>query len=187
MFERIGLTTPPCGVPLSVALNFLHHDRVVNGVEVRGDVTLDEPRCTSPVMVDGVECASAASFWAEAVGVVGELRLVVGVQEHPDHLLEQLVRPRWHPERALLRRVFLLNVDAPRRGPSVPFRANDVDDGVDFLHTHTVHGFSRRSRCKSAFVLRQFSIGGEVQRRVEQLSIHVVQGQPPPASVPNDG
>src|SRR6266568_1337918 len=51
--------------------------------------------------------ASAAR--AEPVGAVGELRLVVRLQDQAQHFLQQLVRPSRQPQRTLLGRSFLVD------------------------------------------------------------------------------
>src|SRR3989304_2487919 len=75
---------------------------MVDVVKAPLDVSLDKPLCPCPPSSYLGQCRVAASSGAEAVGAVGELRLVVGFQDHPENLLEQLVRPRRDAERALL-------------------------------------------------------------------------------------
>src|SRR6266704_3416132 len=105
MLDRIGLTTPPCGVPLRVALNFqssrypavsrfsmsrmnrlswivsrrIEQDLVVQAVEALRDITFDEPGCAIPRTVDLRPGGVAAATRPEAMGMWRELRLVVSL------------------------------------------------------------------------------------------------------------
>ena len=66
---------------------------MVERPEAVGDVALDEPGCPVPVVSDLQQGRVAPAAGPEPVGAVGELRLVVGLQQEPDDLLQQLVRP----------------------------------------------------------------------------------------------
>ena len=68
-------------------------DRVVERPEAVGDVAFDEPGCPVPVVSDLQQGRVASAAGAEPVGAVGELRLVVGLQQQPEDLLNQLARP----------------------------------------------------------------------------------------------
>src|SRR5581483_6243685 len=65
--------------------------RVVYTVVALRDVALDEPCCSPPRLLHCAERGMAAAPRTEAVGVLGELRLEVGLQDEADHLLQQLV------------------------------------------------------------------------------------------------
>ena len=69
-------------------------DIVVYVVEAPFDVTLDKPADTSPVGGHVAQGGVTPPTGPKAMGAVGKLRLVVGFQNHPDDLLQQLVRPR---------------------------------------------------------------------------------------------
>src|SRR6266852_2282161 len=100
---------------------------MVETAEAVGDVTFDEPRCSAPPRVDRLQGGVTATAGPEPVGVVGELRLVVRLQQQAQYFLQQLVRPGRQSQRAFLVRPFLLDVDPPRRSPPVALRTERVD------------------------------------------------------------
>ena len=104
---------------------------MVDVVEAPLDVSLDEPADTGPVSDHLAQSGVAPPVGPEAVGMVGELRLVVGFQNHPDDLLKQLVRPRRYAQGAGIA-VRLGNVHPSHRRPSEPLVTKLVDDAVDF-------------------------------------------------------
>src|SRR6266511_4516170 len=146
----MGLTTAPCGVPLRVALYFQissaeqvgnqpheaaimdvlrqnrQQDLVVDAVEAAGEVALDEPRRSTPCIRNLAQRCVATPIRSEAVGAVGELRLVVGLQDHPDDLLQQFVRPGRNAERSYLP-VRLGNVCPSDWRPTIPLAAKCFD------------------------------------------------------------
>src|SRR6266851_35562 len=213
MLERMGLTTPPCGVPLRVAW-YVHssrypasnspfisrrkaavvdllaedrqHDRVVQTVEAGGDVSLHEPGSTRPRPLDLLKGRVAPSAWPKPVRARGELRLEVGLQDQADDFLQQLVRPDGNAERALLGRVLLLDVDAPGWRPSVALEAQGLDDRIDVRQGHAVGRFGGDSRCQRPFVGGDPSKRPQVQLPVEQVPVDTLQRQPSAASVLDD-
>src|SRR6266516_746504 len=104
--------------------------------------------------------ASAAR--AEPVGAVGELRLVVRLQDQAQHFLQQLVRPRRQPQRTLLGRSFLLDVGAPYRGPPITLLPERIDNRLDL------------------------AVGKQVQVPVEQAPVDPFQRQSSFAAFTND-
>jgi hypothetical protein len=120
------------------------------------------------------------------VGAVGELRLVVGLQQQPDDLLEQLVRPGWQPQRALLRGVLLLDVSAPHRGPPVALRLERPDDRLDLAEGHAVHGLARGPGRHRARVPVDLPVGEQEQVRVEQAPVKTFQRQSSPSAITSD-
>ena len=69
------------------------HDRVVKLVEAAGDVALDKPGRPGPSDRHVAQGGVAATTGPVAVGMIGELRLVVRLQEKTHDFAEQLVRP----------------------------------------------------------------------------------------------
>ena len=106
-------------------------DIVVDVVEAPFDVSLDEPAGSRPGSCHLAQGGVTTPVGPKAVGMVGKLRLVVGFQNHPDDLLQQLVRPCWYAQGAGLA-VRLGNVDPSHRRPSESLITQGVDDAVDF-------------------------------------------------------
>src|SRR6266566_8842969 len=104
---------------------------MIQPVETLGDVSLDEPRRAPPPGVDRLQGGVRSPAWTETMGAVGEPRLVVRLQQQAEHLLQQFVRPGRQPERALLVRSLLLDVDPPHRCPPVALRPERTDDRLD--------------------------------------------------------
>src|SRR5262249_56113462 len=117
---------------------------MVQGPKTVGDVALDEPHRPVPLVIDLLQGGMAPAAWAEPVGTVGELRLVIRLQNQAQDFLQQLVRPRRQTQRALLRRSLLLDEGAPHRSPPVALLAERTDDRPDLPEVHALHGLSRR-------------------------------------------
>ena len=121
-----GVTTPPCGAPAEcripypvlqvsglqhlfdqpeepVIMDFLRQDVdhcfVVETPETVGDVSLDKPGCPGPCFGHFAQRGVAAAAGAETVGTVGELRLVVRLQQEADHFADEFIRPGRQAER----------------------------------------------------------------------------------------
>src|SRR5437870_7550474 len=213
MLERMGLTTPPCGVPLRVAWyvhssrypasnspfisrrkrpSWIFSPRIDNMTEwsrlskACGDVSLDEPGCAHPRALDLLKGHVAPSARPKPVRARGELRLEVGLQEHAEDFLQQLVRPDGDPERALLFRVLLLDIDAPRWRPPVALEAQGLDDRIDVAQGHAVGRLGRGARCQRPLVGGDPSERLQVQLPVEQVPVDPLQRQPSAASVLDD-
>ena len=100
-------------------------------------VSLYEPACPIPGLLDGTQRCVTASLGAEPVGMIAELLLVVGFQKLPDDLLKELIRPGREAQRSELA-VLFGDVDAADWRPSVAFVPQIVNDLVDFRHRHRV-------------------------------------------------
>lgn len=74
----------------------------------------------------------ASTRLAEAMRMIAECRLEVGVQNHPDHFSEQFIRPDREAERTFLAILFG-DGDASCWLPSVAFISQGFNDRVDFL------------------------------------------------------
>lgn len=72
--------------------------------------------------------------------------------------------------------MFLLDGNAPYRGPSGAFLSEERNDRCDFAQSHPVHRFVGRSFRHRAFVARDFPVGMEVQCGVKQQSVYLGQG-----------
>ena len=118
----------------------LEHDLVVKRPEAIGDVSLDEPGRPGPGVGHLPQRGVAAPAGPETVGAVGELRLVVRLQQQAHHFADQLVRPRRQAERAQFP-VLLRDVDPPDRAEPVALVAHRVDDRLDLAQGHAVRGF----------------------------------------------
>jgi hypothetical protein len=67
------------------------------------------------------------------MGQVGELRLVVRLQQEADHFADKLVRPGRQPQRSFLP-VLLGNIDSPDGLEPVALVAHRIDDAADLAH-----------------------------------------------------
>src|SRR5438270_13133669 len=83
---------------------------VIKAVKTLGDVALNEPRCSMPVVVDFPERSVTSALRTEAVGVWAELRFVIRSEDHAHHFLQQLIRPGGHAQWPFLGRVLFLDV-----------------------------------------------------------------------------
>src|SRR5438067_577720 len=119
--------------------------------------------------------------------MVRELRLVVGVQDQAEHLLEHFIGPSWDAERTLLfGRVLLLDIRPSDWRPVIPSGAQSLDDGIDFRQRHPIGGLRRGARRKRPMVTGDLAVGEQVQVTVVQQSIDPLQRQSAPAAVAND-
>ena len=66
---------------------------MVQGPEAVGDVTLDEPHGPGPGFLHFPQRGVAAPAGPEPVRTVGELRLVVRLQQQAHHFADELIRP----------------------------------------------------------------------------------------------
>ena len=69
---------------------------VVDCVEIRGDVSLDEPPRSGPCGLDVLEGSVTTTLRSEAVRMVAKLRLEVGFKDQANDFLQQLVAPCWN-------------------------------------------------------------------------------------------
>ena len=145
--------------------------------ETVGDVALDEPHRSAPLTLDLPQGGVTPASWAEPVGAVGELRLVIRLQQGTDHLLQQLVRPCRQSQRTLLRRVLLVDVDAPHRGPPVALIPQRLDDRLNLLQAHAVHSLRVDAGRHSPVIAVDLPVGTQIQLRIEQMPIQPLQGQ----------
>ena len=107
------------------------HDLVVDVVEAPFDIPFDKPADTGPVCNHVAQGGVAPPVGPKAVGMVGELRFVVGFQNHPDDLLQQLVRPRRYAQ-GTGSPIWFGKVDPSHWRPPEPLITKLVDDAVDF-------------------------------------------------------
>jgi hypothetical protein len=172
-----------------VVVNLLAEDAqqhlVVEVVEAPLDVRLDEPGGPVPGPVDLRQRRVATAARPKAVGAVGELRVVERLQDQADAFLEQLVRPGREAEWAQ-RPVPFRDMHAPDGRPAIPLLAEQGDDPVDRRQAHPVGGFGRGAGRQGAGVPGDLPVGEQVQRRVEQLAVDVLQRQAAPAPFADD-
>jgi hypothetical protein len=162
-----------------------HHDLMVKAAEAVGDVALDEPVRPLPDLHDLAERGVAAPARAKPVGPVGELGLVVGLQQQADHLGDQLVRPGRQAQRAQLP-VGFRDVDPLDRPPPVALGAQRVDDRPDLGQRHAVHGLRCDPRRHRTLVGGDAPVGQQEQLRVEQLPIQPLKWQSPFTTLADD-
>ena len=86
-------------------------------VETAFNVTLDKPGGSSPPFMDLGQSRMTAPIGPEPMRAVAELWLIVGLQDEPDDLSEQFVRPGGHPKRALPGGPWLVDVHPFDRRP----------------------------------------------------------------------
>ena len=127
----------------------------------------------------------ATAAGSVTVGVLGELRLVVRLQQQADHFADELVRPRWQTQRPLLP-VLLWDVVPPDRSKPVALVTQRVDDALDLAQGHAVRGFRVGSGGHRSLVGVDAPVGQQVQLRVEQLPIQLIQRQAAPAAFTED-
>src|SRR6266498_106406 len=209
MLLSTGDATPPCGQPLSVALNrqssrypalsmpstslrsrlsWIFSPNVDSMTwwssesKALGDVALDEPVGPVPDLDHLAQRGVAAASGAKPVRAVGELHVVVRVEEQAHHLGEQLVRPARQPQRTPLPIAFR-DVGAFDRSPPPPFRTNRSDDVPDLVQGHAIHSLSADPRGHRTRIGVQPLVGQQIQLWVEQLSIQPLQRQAAPAAL----
>ena len=119
------------------------------------------------------------------VGVIRELRLVVRLQQQAHDFADELVRPRWQTKRALLP-VLLWDVDALDGLEPVALVTQRVDDALDLAQRHAVRGFRVGSGRHRSLVGVDPPVGQQIQLRVEQLPIQLIQRQATPAAFTED-
>ncbi len=151
---------------------------MVEPIETLGDVSLDEPRHTSPRLRYFRKGRVTAPSRPEAVRAVGELRLVIRFQKGADHFLQQLVRPRRQTQRSASSGCsFLVDVHTPDRGPPIALVPQRIDDRLNLLQAHAVHGLLVGARCHSTGVAVDLPVGTQVQLRIEQVPVQSLQWQ----------
>src|SRR5207249_645358 len=88
------------------------HDLVVERIETRGDVTLNEPGRARPGVGHLAKRGVASPAGPVPVGPVGKLGFVVRLKQQAYHLTDQLVRPRRQAQRSTFPVAFR-DVDSP--------------------------------------------------------------------------
>ena len=68
-------------------------DLMVNGVEIGGQIALDEPARPLPRRLDGLERSTASAVGTETVRQWAELRFVIGFEDGANDFLEEFVLP----------------------------------------------------------------------------------------------
>ena len=72
------------------------HDLMIKTPETVRDIAFNEPGCPGPRFCHLAQCGVTAATVTETVRTAGELRFVVRLQQEPDYLADQLIRPRRH-------------------------------------------------------------------------------------------
>src|ERR1035438_7081703 len=115
------------------------------------------------------------------VGMIRKLRLIVRLQQQTHNFAEQLIRPRRQAQWSLLP-VLLGDVESPDWFESIPLVTQSVNDPVDLPQCHAVRGFRVGSGRHRSFVGVDAPVGQQIQLRVEQLPIQLIQRQTLPAA-----
>src|SRR6266536_2151726 len=160
-------------------------DLMIQSVEKLSDVKLEKPGRAGPGVVHLAQRGVAATAPTETMGVLGELRVVVGVQDEPEHLLQQFVRPGGQSERTPFP-VRLRDVRPPDRRPAIPLEAHGVDDGIDLRQAGPVRRLRRRARRHRPTVAGDLAVRKQVQVPNEEQSIDALQRQSSLAAVADD-
>jgi hypothetical protein len=158
---------------------------MIKRLETPGDVALDEPVCPVPDIHNLLQSGVAAPSGTETMGVLGELDVVVRVQQHAHHLGQQFIRPRWQPQRPSLP-VLLRDIDTAYRVPSPPLTSNGVDDLPDLCQGHALHSLPGDPRRHRTCIRVQLAVGHQIQLGVEQLPIQSLKRQTTPAALAED-
>ena len=103
---------------------------VVNGVEIVGDVALDKPPCSCPLVLDFCKGCVAPAGRSKAVGALTKLRFVLPFQDAPYYCLKQFIFPGWSTERASFA-IGFGDVPPSYWRPSVSLVTHLVDELVD--------------------------------------------------------
>src|SRR5712692_11161465 len=143
---------------------------MVEVIEATRNVTLQEPGCATPSVVNLPQCRVAPPPFSEAVRMVAERRLKVRAQDHSDHFSEQFIRPNGQAERTLFS-VLFRDVDASCWLPMIAFISQGFNDRIDFLQRHCVHGVLVDPWRENARVAVDFPVRFEVEISIEQLSV----------------
>jgi len=106
------------------------HDLMIKTPEAVGDVTLDEPGRPGPGVDHLPQRGMAAPAGTKTVGPVGELDVVVRLQQQAHHLADQFVRPGRQAQRAQLP-VLLRDQHPPHWTKPVTLEAHRLDDAAD--------------------------------------------------------
>src|SRR3954451_22471782 len=158
---------------------------MVNVIEASFDISFDKPLRAVPSMLDLGQGRMATVLGAETVRVLAKLRFVVCFQDGTHDFLQQFVGPDGNAEWSHLP-IGLGNILPPLRRPSVSFMTYSVDDRRDLSLGHTVRGFCGHSSGHRTGVSKETPVRPQVQIRVEELSIDLLQWQPPAAPTSDD-
>src|SRR5262249_44438162 len=105
---------------------------MVEAPEAVGDVTLDEPGRPFPGVDHLAERGVTSPAGTETVGSVGERRLVVRLQQQPDHFTDEFIRPGRQTQGSCLRRILLGDIDTPCRLESVALVLSVISNADDW-------------------------------------------------------
>ncbi len=73
---------------------------MIDLVEARAEIALDEPFCGVSMLPDCSQGRMASAVRSEPVRTVAELRLIIGFQDGADDLLKEFIRPSWKAPRS---------------------------------------------------------------------------------------
>src|ERR671917_2938290 len=103
---------------------------MIEPVETLGDIRFDEPGGPGPGAGDLLQRGVAAFAGAETVRPLGELWLVVCLQQETDYFADEFVRPGRQAERPGFA-VLFRDVDPLHRAESVALVAHRIGDASD--------------------------------------------------------
>ena len=103
---------------------------MIQTVETGRNIAFYQPGGACPAVVNRREGSVTTARRTEPVGLVGELGLVIRLQNEANHFLQQFARPGRETQWSHFP-VLPGNVRPPDWRPSEPFEAQSPDDGVD--------------------------------------------------------
>ena len=158
---------------------------MVKLVKTLRDITFDKPGCSRPFACHLAQCGVTATVGPVTVGAIGKLRLVVRLKQQTYHFTNQLIRPRRQTKRPLLP-VLLRDIDTLDGLESIALMTQRVDDPLDLAQRHAIRGFRVGSGRHRSFVGGDAPVGQQIQLRVEQLPVQLIQRQAAPAAFTED-
>src|SRR5258708_1189829 len=158
---------------------------MIESIETSLDIAFNEPFGSCPGLFHLPQRGMTASVRTKPMRMRAKLWLVVGFQDEPDYLLQQLVRPGWYTQGTQFA-VLLRYVGPSHWGPSKPLLAKLTNECFDFLERHGIYSFAGYPFGHSSLVGIQASVGHQIQVWIVPFSIEVFQRQPSFATFMND-
>ena len=143
---------------------------MVDLLEARGDVGLDDPFRSHPVSSQALQSCVAASSWAESVAVVVEGRFIDGFQNQSNAFLDDFVPWRWYPEGPSFPLVFGMYFRLTGVG-LVLFRSQQVDQFLNVFHAVAIQRLAICTWRHIARLALQSFVGHDVECWIVQESV----------------
>jgi hypothetical protein len=172
--EQIGASPQKALIGDALAAD-RQHDRLVQPVEARRDIALDEPLHPFPAPGALAQGGVTAPARTEAVRVWTARRVGIRLQPEAEHFRPDFVRPCRQAQGALLRRGLRLDVDASHRGSAIACVTQRVAARLDLRPRPGVDGFRGDARGHGAIMAVETPIRWERAVAVVALSRAVCQ------------